>query len=849
MGQSQPPSAQKNTAAVPPATTPAAVPPSAPAVQPTHATKPSPSYEPPKESVVERMEGSAYSAAPATQTAPPAGDEKAYIYNPNAPDSRALLKLDENKKEGEAEKQVIYVDEHGNIVDKPPDVPALLAEAKKSMNDMQYAQAREQLQHLKELVLSPEIREQVLYLISEADNNIWRDKPLEGYEAVASSTSEAMNFNLESERVPEAMYRLGMLNLAAGNQDDARGYVGAMRTRYPQHELVPHGYFALGRDQLKNQQYADAMRSFQLVMDEYPESKIIRDAARGMAESLYRQGHYDRAQILVDFVDRRWPRIYLEDPSYLPMVGEIQTRNQQYDEALQTYWTAYNLTPEKPDNHKILLQIGAIYLQSGLTKGARDVLNELLRKYPQSESAPTGILLMAEQGFLGDNPTLDQMFTVFGKPGDMPMEAAYRRILKEYPDSAEAKHIAIRDAALTYWNGDTDEAMQKAKAYITANPASPESLRALELIQRGFRRGLEMAMQEDNYDRVLTLWERYPEVHPQYNPPDDDMLVAMARAKLNRGDEAAGLADLAPFLDKPQGKYSDYVYNLFLAKQLHDNNWNGILDLGNKVADWKMPADTRTQLDYSMAISAENLGLKDKALPLWSQLYAKPDAEIPAYQKAYATYFKARDAENRRDLKDAYDLNRETLDRFNKLAEDRSDKADPERIRESLAGLMDVTEVGGRFAEALEWSEHYATFVPQTSPDYAGLLFRQARLHRKLGDMARWRNLLDTIVQREPDTVFGRMAASEMRTQEVSRDLSRFTAAPGQSATAAAAAAGMGSRAQQPAAPAPQAQPTPQAAPATGTTPAAPAAGTPAATGAGTPVDAPAATPQATPGA
>lgn len=673
---------------------------------------------------------------------------------------------------------VIYVDEKGNVVPKPPDIPAMMKDVQQQMNNLQFQTALDLLLPMKDMVLPPETREQVLYSISECLGNIYKDKPLEGYEPITKATSEAMNFNLSSERVPEALYRLGVLNLRVGNQQDGAGYFGAMRTRYPHVESVPYGYFALGQDQLKNKQYAEAVRSFQTVMDEYPESKAVRDAARGMAEALYRQGHYDRAQILVDFVDRRWPRIYLEDPTYLPMVGEIQTRMQDYDNALQTYWTSYNLTPDAPDNHKLLLQIGAIYLQSGYIPGARYVFAELLRKYPTSESAPKAVLLMAEQGFSKDNPTLDEMFTVFGRPGDMPVEAAYRKLMNEYPDSPEALQAELRDTALSYWNGDTDEAMAKAQAFISRHPDIPESERAKEIIRRGFTRALEMAKQEENNERILSLWEKYPEVQAAYPNPDDDLRVAMARAKLNRGDEAAGLADLAPFLDKPQGKYSDYVYNLFLAKHLQDSNWNGILDLGEKVKDWKMPTDIRNQLDYSRAISAENLGMKARSLPIWERLHKLPDGELPLYQKAYATYFMAREAENRRDLKDAYDLNLRTLDLFTRLEEERSDKADPERVRESLAGLMDVTEVAGRFAEALEWTERYGVFVSQDSPDYAGLLFRQARLHRKMGDMARWRSQLDMIVQREPDSVFGRMAASELRTQEVSRNLTRFTEQP-----------------------------------------------------------------------
>lgn len=191
------------------------------------------------------------------------------------------------------------------------------------------------------------------------------------------------------------------------------------------------------------------------------------------------------------------------------------------------------------------------------------------------------------------------------------------------------------------------------------------------------------------------------------------------------------------------------------------------------MAAWPLPEEARNQLDYALALSAENLGLQGRALPLWRKLADRTD--IPLYQRAYATYFLARDAENRQDLRDAYQYNLDTLGMFTQLQDEQSPYADQERIRESIAALMDVTEIAGRYAEALEWANRYALFVPENSPDYAGLQFREAGLHRKMGDMARWRALLQGIVDREPDSVFGKMAASELRTQDVARDLTRFT--------------------------------------------------------------------------
>lgn len=672
------------------------------------------------------------------------------------------------------EKPVVYVDEDGNTVPKPPDVPAILEEIHKLLDASQDQEALELLKPLKDEVLTPEQREEVLYLISQAAENVYKDHWLEGYEPIVVATNEAMNFNLRSPKVAEALLRLGMINLNTGNQDEAKGYFRALKEKYPHDPNIPKALLALGRDQFNKGQYAESVQTLREIMDDYPESSTIKDVARLMAEGLFKQGHDKQALIIVDFLDRRWPRMYLDDPSYLKMVGELQRRQNRPDDALQTYWTYYNLVPDNPDNHEILRYIGDLYLKKDIRDGARDVFNELMRKYPKSASAPVALQRLGEDGLYDGNPSLEDLFALFAKPSITSPEISYTRILKEYPDSQEADLATFRLAAWRFWNKDTSGAMELAQKFLDDYPHSPYVPRAEELLNRGFDREFVLAREEENYDRILSLWERYPVVQTAHTNMSDDLRVALARAQLNRGNEKQGMELLQPFLDRTykDPDYGEYVYNLFLARALRNEDWNGVLELGDKIASWEMPVATRAQLDYSRAISAENLGMSEKALPLWRKLHTRTD--IPLYQKAYATYFMARDAERRRDIEAAYKLNLDTLKLFTQLEEERSDKADPERIRESLAALMDVTEVANRYAEALDWATQYARFVPEGSPDYAGLRFREARLHRKMGDLGRWKALLDEIIQREPDSVFGRMAASELRTQQVARDLTRF---------------------------------------------------------------------------
>ncbi len=673
------------------------------------------------------------------------------------------------------EPEVIYVDEEGNPVPKPLDVNAMLADARQLIQSMQYEPALEILEQVRATPLPPEKREEVLYLISDAVTGKYNGKWLEGYEPIVSATSEAMNANLRSPQVPRALERLGMINLRTGNQQDAVGYFGVLRRKYPHDPLVPEVYFSLGEDQLKRGQYAEAVQSFQVVMQDYPESQAVRNAARYMAEALYKQGHYERAMTIIDFVDRRWPRIYIDDPAYLLLVADTQFRRGRLDDSLQTYWIYYNLLPDSPTNDQLLLNMGTIYMIKGDMDSANALYGELLRKYPDSQYAPLAVLRQGEEGIFEGNLGIEALFGMFSRPNlySVP-EVAYERLLKDYPDSDEAVVAALRMAVWKLWNREYSEAMDRAEQFLQQHGDSPYAPRADEVILRAFAVELAMDLEEQNYDRILSRWERFPQIRGAYGNLDDELRVALARAQINRGNETEGFALLEPFLERPQDpKYGEYVYKLNLARALRNENWQGLIDLGAKVENWKLSQADRNELTYAMAIARENMGQTEEAVPLWAKLYQRDD--IPLYQKAYANYFMARDAERRRSIADAYDLNKTTLDLFRRLAVEQPERADPARVQESLVALMDVTEVANRFAEALEWAEEYAPFVPENSPEYSAYRFRLARLYRKMGDLARWQYYLEEIIQREPKSVFGQMAESELRTHQVARDLSRFT--------------------------------------------------------------------------
>lgn len=687
-----------------------------------------------------------------------------------------------NKQPEQPKPDPIYVDEAGNPVPKPLEPDKMLAEANDLMGEGKYDEALAILDKIRQIPgVNRKILEDALYLRSDCMWARYADNPLAGYEAIVSATNEAMNANIRSPHVPDALLRLGLANARVGNLDDARGHIVALMRRFPDFPGVAQGFTVLGQEELKKGLNAAAEKSFGTVLDKYPESNQLQNASVGLAHALVNQGKDDRANVILDFISKRWPRYYINDPQFLLMHAENENKLNHRDAALDLQWLFVNLNPRREGNDELLLEMGDEYLRQNNHDAANFVYRDIEQSFPGSRSALRARLRLAEGGIHEEPFTYAQMEPVFVKGSNPPLWQIYSELADSSATLPEAVSARLKQAMWLYWDKQYPEAMGKAAEYIDDYPESKGTDAAKEVLWQAFKKELDNSLAEQNYGRILLLWNGFPLVRERYGKIDAPLRYALAQGWKERGDDEKSFALLADFLKDPMDpNYGEAAFSQFFNYYLQNGQWDKILDLGKKVAHWKMDPQLQDQLDYAIALSAQNLGLNGPALAMWKKLANR--IEIPLYQQAYATYFLAKDAEQRRDIRQAYELNRKVVEMFTRLADERSDKADPNRIKEAIASLMDICEVGNRIPEALEWAARYNPFVTQDSGEYPGLRFREARLHRKMGDNMRAEALLEGIVKSYPDSPFAKAAAGELRTFEVTRDLQHFM--PNQAAEA-----------------------------------------------------------------
>lgn len=636
-----------------------------------------------------------------------------------------------------------------------------------------YQQAVEMLEPLLDDPNFPEkMREETLYMLASAKYQLYKDDLNVHFSELTSAYDRAINYNPKSYRVPEGLLNLGLINMEVGNIPEARAYFNILKKKYPEDDNVPFIEYYWGKYHFDRGEYRKAADRFQYLVQTFPDSKVVREAALGLANSLDELGYDKQAYQIIDYIDKRWPRYYVESPEFLRLSGNIANNLDKFEKAKNDYWTFYNLMPEAEDVDIILARIGDIYLREKKKQAAKDVYSFTAQNYPDSQGGLVSSMRLAEEGIY-DDPDMKQMFTVFDRPYNVRPVEIYTKIVEKFPKSALAPLAQLKLAMWYMFNGQLEESMGAAQDFFGLYPKSSLAERALDVGLAAFEKSTAQAVAEQNYPRIIKTWEQHPFLQENVEKitPDSRMAVAVSYWKRDTPDKALALAK--PFLkgDK-QGKLSEVAVELALNIYLDRDAWNNIVTLGEDTADWELPEKLRFEVDYAQALALVNLGKMEKSRKIWAKLAAQSQSD--PIKRAYALYYMARFAGEEGQLQKQYVFAQEGLALF--LASG----VDNQKVKDLLVMLMDATEYSGRLTDTLRWAVEYNSLIKKDAPDWPAFQYRLANIYRKQGDDGTWRKILENLIKEKPASLAARSARSDLQTQNLEEQARQFSSFDGQ---------------------------------------------------------------------
>ena len=672
--------------------------------------------------------------------------------------------------------RIIYVNEAGEEIERPKEAAELLREMRALVAAGSYTEALATADTVIALPrLEPAQREEALHAKAEMVFVLNKDNLIPNAQTIIDAANEAINFNLRSRRNAPALLRLGYLHLQLGNVPEAEARFAMLRRMFPNDENVPLSYYYWGDYHYNNNDMQQAADQFQLVLQKYPESRYAREAALGLARAFYRLGYYEQAFTIVEYIEQRWPNFYLSYPPFLNMMGDVGFRLNKLDFALQQYWLYANIMPKGDETDIILTRIADIYMMQQRPKAAREVYREVVERFPGKDGALVSQMRLAEQ-HINDAPTLGGMFDSFESSGQYPPDEVYQAIIADYPNSGLVPLARLKLAMWHLWNHNYIAALDTATEFLRVHPGHELTPKVRDVALKAFAVMATESVTNDSYGRMREVWERYPILQDQEEilTPESRMALALSYWKDNRPDDS--LVAVEPFfLGNKIPTYSEMALSLVLSIYLEYEQWPALEEVSRRVQLWEISPEVQLQLDYALALSRENQDRPEAAATLWRKLY--DSKMLQDNQMVYATYFLARDAERRHRFDEAYLLGREALQRLKAEGVRNPGKEDTAKIVAQIGTLMALTEEGGRLGESLEYADQYLSYLPEEDEGRASVFFRMARIYKKQGNEAAWRNTLTRLVEQYPDNVYSTTAASMLNSEQLERDARPY--APG----------------------------------------------------------------------
>jgi len=606
------------------------------------------------------------------------------------------------------------------------------------------------------------LREEVLYTLAELRMKEAKDDFVGHYLTVRQAFVEALNWNPTSPRAPQALINLGYLNLTLGNEPEAKGYFDLLRRKYPRDSHVPLIDYYWGEYYSRRGQWDRAADHFQAVIQQFPDSQPVLPSAVGLVRALAELGFWAKAWEIVDFVEKRWPRYYIDDLEFLALAGRVALNHELLNEAKEQLWMYYNLAGRNGTSSDMALaRLGDIAVRQQDLPAAKTIYEKAAAEFPEREGGLIAMMRLAEEGIV-DDPTLEGMAAVFDRPFTLRPERIYTDILSRFPDSALAPLARLKLAMWYLWTGRFAEAMDHGRQFQKDYGAHPLAPRAEETIFTALIRWMARDAEEENFRGLVSRFEANPDMASKILE-SDKLRLALALAYLKLGQPEKTLELARPFFFGPiaQGAFSIPALDLALAVLVDLGRWADVVELVGRVHTWNLGEERQRQVDYALALALENLGQQDNALELWKRLAI--DVELPDSQRGHAVYFLARAAFAQGEWEQAYLAAQEAVALLLKKGTDHG------KIRDALSMLVDITETTGRLEESLGWANQYEGYVEKKTPQWAQWTYRKAQIQRQLAREEEWRSSLQAIIDAVPDSLYARMARSDLVSADISQ--------------------------------------------------------------------------------
>jgi tetratricopeptide (TPR) repeat protein len=306
-----------------------------------------------------------------------------------------------------------------------------------------------------------EASEQDLKLFEKADAAFVQnqDHLSQAAQQIMDLYSEALKAAPKCRLAPQAYYRLGLTQLAAGNTAKALRSFDQVTSNWPDHPLCAQCWLEVGNAASKKQSHLEAVEAYRAALRSAPAGATKAQASLGMGKTLMAVGANKEALEILTQCAAQDPVAAMKNADLVRALGEICFAMKQYEKSSEYFLRWLNLQNSEHDKDLVLAKITEICLIQGNWSLANSIYSYIRKTYPDSDGENICKIRKAE--ILEKNQDgMEEAEMVYSELSQKKLAPALRRI------------VNVKMASLLHKGGNLEKSLEMLNLILEAEPES-----------------------------------------------------------------------------------------------------------------------------------------------------------------------------------------------------------------------------------------------------------------------------------------------------------------------------------------------------------------------------------------
>ncbi len=293
----------------------------------------------------------------------------------------------------------------------------------------------------------------------------------------------------ESELTPFGFAAIGLIHVLLKNYALAEGYFTIVKEGYEAYPGRPEVLYHLALIYSREGYNEKALRYYRDIFETYPDNKYTVDAGIGLGKALFNERRYLDAKNILEYIVKENEQKIYAAPELLLTLGKAYFRLKKSTAARKTFMRVMNLFTDIRNRDLLMTRIADTYAMEDRIERARKMYRYVRENFPDSEGYIKSSIGLAR--YLEDREKREEL---------------YKMVKTRFTDSSYARVAMMRLAEIYESNEEYERCIKEIEDLLATHPRALR-YEAVRLMQRAYELLFEKKLEKGEYTDIIRKYE------------------------------------------------------------------------------------------------------------------------------------------------------------------------------------------------------------------------------------------------------------------------------------------------------------------------------------------------------